>query len=127
MNTKNCPECGTQINSRARRCRCGWSATGHLKPKAEDLGCAINGCPHGGSIAFHVHKGGPWYCRHHAKNMMRYSGEELRKRNDALTLDMRSHPEKYKTPRHWADEMVDNMIAERNLPKGKTCLDNTTE
>ena len=106
MNTKSCPECGNLINSRARRCRCGWSATGHLKPKDEDLGCAINGCPHGGSIRI----GGPWYCRHHMRNVMRYNGRELREKNDALTLDMRNHPDKYRAGKHWADERIDAAV-----------------
>jgi hypothetical protein len=70
MSLSSCPECGTPLGERAKRCSCGWFQIERKDPARTDHRCQYvigkRRCPLPGSKSPSVN-GSLWYCRGHCR------------------------------------------------------------
>lgn len=102
----SCPECGVTLVKKDECTICGWEKSG--KRRVAQSTCAYTDgtdrCPLPGTISDNIRGGGPYYCRWHWRDKKGRAAREIL--DDALR-----NP---KAPaKHWADEMVDEKLADR--------------
>jgi hypothetical protein len=72
MTSSNCPECGSQLPARSRRCSCGWLRSEYREAAIVDHRCQYSftgrRCPLPGTMSPYTN-GSTWYCRRHYRTL----------------------------------------------------------
>src|SRR2546423_883727 len=68
-NNNECPECGTALSAKYKRCTCGWRKEHEPVPVQADLGCQYQSkgrrCKLLGTMSHSTRANGIWYCHLH--------------------------------------------------------------